>query len=199
MVKTATKTNKSKETKTVKAKPVAKLAEEAIKVDTPPGRRIDPSKPKPGDVMAILTWAKVNKNNLPKPVVNYWEKEVPQTLQLTDLDKLESSKKDFSVIGVDLIENMFSADQSDVTKEVTQSDMIDTLMMSYNVPFTATWELKDGSETSRRCRLLGADGRRGYSKAEDLDKPTKERFIQIDHRTLSKLIVQNVCYVLKKK
>lgn len=117
-------------------------------------------------------------------------------LKVTDVDR----GKSFNVDGTDLIQAAYSADQYETEVKVSQTEVIDVLMRSYNLPFTACFEKACGEERVLRGRLIEPDGRRGRSHVEDLDLPADTkggRQRQIDHRTLKWLIVAGVKYVAK--
>lgn len=161
-------------------------------------RRNDPSKVKSNDLMAILTWVKVNKNVPPRQSSNYFNDSQPRSLELVDVDKGTPLK----CIGEDLIGNIFSADFFFETKQVTKTEMAQTLTQSYNVPFTVVFETDETKEKNTeprtlRGRLIKADPLFGKSMVEDLDRPKGDRVRWIKHDNLKSLIVQGTKFVLK--
>ncbi len=114
----------------------------------------------------------------------------------SDLD--EDSLKTMHVQSNKLVSRCRTADLYEREEEMSQSDIIDKLMAAYNNVFTVQYTKKDGSLRELRGRLISYDGRRGYSLVEDLDNEKDDRIRQVDHRTLSYLIIDNVKYVARK-
>jgi hypothetical protein len=105
----------------------------------------------------------------------------------------------FEVNGTELIEQMYSADRFLEEKKVTRTAMAEILMRSFNVPFKVEFIKADGkTKRTLRGRLVAPNNAMGRSQVEDLDKPVTDRYSQVDHRTISMLIVNGVKYTLKK-
>lgn len=131
-----------------------------------------------GDLMAVIHWVKVIDGGGTNVVT------------LEDLER----KQKFEVRGKELIESAMSADRFSTTKKVSRTAMVETLLGSKNTPLTAVFIKKDGSERKVRCKWLSEEPKMGRSFVLDFDKGAP---IQVDHRSLQKLIVDDVCYVLK--
>jgi len=149
-----------------------------------------------GDLMVVISFVKVTgikAFNLGTMMSD--------SIKVTDVDTGLS----YAVEGNPLIQNMPSADRFQEEVQITRTEMIEKLMRSYNVPFTASFIKKDGSDRQLRGRLLRTEPLFGRSVAEDLDKPVLEgksavtsRMVQIDHRSLYSFIVDGIKYTLKK-
>lgn len=133
-----------------------------------------------GDLMAVLSYVKVDKN-------------FQHALEVMDLDR----NQPFSVQGNELIESMYSADRYLGSQKVSRTKMAEILSQSYNLPFTVVFEKADGSTRKLRGRLIDSEPLMGRVKVEDLDKPEGERMRLVDNRTLQELIVNGTRYTLK--
>lgn len=141
----------------------------------------DPAKIQVGDYMAFTYWGKIKQIN------------GPHDLLVTNLD----TGTDFSVRGRELIVTAATADRSQETKKVNQTQLLEILVTCYNRPFTVDFEKDDGSPRTMRCRLIKPDPLRGRSQVEDLEQPANARIRLINHRTVSRLVVDGVEYVAK--
>lgn len=146
---------------------------------------IDASKIKVGDVVTITHFAKVRdiiKGGREINVVN---------LDLRDCD--------FWIRGTELVEQCMSADQFAKEIEVTRTQCVEKLMVSYNVPFTVCFDKADGSERVLRGRLIQPEAVFGRSHVEDLEVDrSQNRTRLVDHRTVKWLVVGNVKYTVTK-
>lgn len=61
-----------------------------------------------------------------------------------------------------------------------------------------TKELIGGDECTMVCQMVEADGALGRSTVIDLSAKTANKFRQVDHRSISYVILRNVKYVLSK-
>lgn len=151
---------------------------------TNPNRKTDIDQLHVGSIIAIVTFGVVQDLNRFQP-----------SLEVSDLD----TKNDFQVTGKPLIENILSADSFVRTEEVSRTKLAQTLISSINKPFTVEFVKADGSVRRLVGRLIKPEPLLGRSMVEDLEKPsTENRIGQVDHRTITLLIVDNVRYVLKK-
>lgn len=135
-----------------------------------------------GDLMAFVYWGKV-KN----------VRRQGNELTVDDVD----TKQEFNVLGSTLVEKAFSADRFSTTKNVSKTEAAEVLVNSFNVPFTVTFEKSDGTNRVLRGRLLKTEPLLGRSMVEDLDVKKGSPLRQIDHRTISSLVVNGVKYVVR--
>lgn len=107
----------------------------------------------------------------------------------------------FTVTGANLIESAHSSDKYATSKTVTKTEAAEILVGSKNVPFTVVFTKDNGEERTLRGRLLKPEPLLGRSYVEDLDlgSEDKNRRRQVDHRTISEIIVNGVKYVVKGK
>jgi hypothetical protein len=138
-------------------------------------------KHKVGDIICIVKYAKIAKAN--KSVIT-----------VKDLDSEES----FNVIGESLIDKLASADNCDEMESVTRTELAGILSTAWCTPFTVTFTKSDGNERILRGRLVEPDTLLGRSMVEDLDQEGGNRIRQVDHRTLTSIVVGGKQYLLKK-
>ena len=150
-----------------------------------PKAETSPQKVKVGHILAVTHYVKVERIT-----------PAAQALHVRDLD----TDMPFDIRGDALIRRLGTADEFERTEEVSQTEMIEQLIVSYGKVFSVVFEKADGTKRTLRGRLIAPDNLRGRSKVEDLDVVggPEKRVRQVDHRTLSGLIVDGVCYVLKK-
>jgi len=163
-----------------------KRKEDEVKIE--PRIPVDPKRVKRGDVMAFTYWAEVERVS---------EGGNGQTtLQVRNLDNNE----DFQVIGNDLVAAAASANQFAREETISMTGAAELLVSAYNTPFTVVFEKQDGEERTLRGRLVRPEPLLGRSHVEDLDiddtNPDKRRR-QVDHRTISVLIIHGVKYTVK--
>lgn len=132
-----------------------------------------------GDLMLFGYWAKVNN-------------VTDGSLSVTDVDTAER----FEVKGSPLIDAAFSADTYSNTEKVTQTQIAERLVQSFNRPLTVQFTKKDGSNRLLRGRLLSSEHLLGRSYLQDLDTDDNGTRL-VDHRTISRLVVEGVEYVVK--
>jgi hypothetical protein len=134
---------------------------------------------KTNDLVSFTYWGKVNK-------------AVGNKLSVTDVDTGES----FEVSGKPLIDSAFSADNYSKTEKLTQTQIAEKLVHSFNRPLTVWFTKKDGSTRLLRGRLLSSEQLLGRSYVQDLDTSDNGTRL-VDHRTISRLVVEGVEYVVK--
>ena len=135
---------------------------------------------KTNDLVSFTYWGKINKASGNK-------------LSVTDVDTDEN----FEVKGQPLIDAAFSADTYGSTEKVTQTQIADRLVKSFNRPLTVNFTKKDGASRSLRGRLLSSEPLLGRSYVQDLDTDDNGTRL-VDHRTISRLVVEGVEYVVKQ-
>lgn len=150
--------------------------------------KVDPSKVKKDDLMAIIYYVKIKNisSNSDEMVV-------------TDLEN-SVSLSEFKVHGKELIESCLSADFFAKEEKVTMTKIAEILISSPNRPLTVSFKKKDGSERLLRGRWIAQEALMGRSFVEDLDIPKndkKGRMREVDHRNIIFLIVDGVKYTLK--
>lgn len=143
----------------------------------------EPSKIKSGDLMAVIHYVKV------KTIYH-------STFEML-ADDVDQDKRGLKVVGKDLLERAYSADQYAEEKKVGKIEAAETLVGAGNRPFTVAFEKSDGKERVLRGRLIKPEPLLGRSMVEDLDEPVNNRVRQVDHRTIKWLIIDNVKYVVK--
>jgi hypothetical protein len=143
------------------------------------------TKVKQGDIMALVTYVKVDQalNN-------------GTVLKVSNVDN-EAAAKNFDIIGKDIVEGSFSADQFEEEIKVSKTKMAEILISSYNRPFTVLFEKDDGTPRTLRGRLIHPEPLLGRSKVEDFDIQDSNKVRLVDHRTLKSLIVGGVKYSVK--
>lgn len=153
----------------------------------------DASKVKPGDLMAIIHYIKVNT--------------IAPNASRMNVVTLDSNTQNLDVIGKELITNALSADYYAEEVKTTMTDVAQKLVESHNRPLTVCFLKqpskpkkgeKRGEERILRGRLLAHEVLLGRSHVEDLDKPVGDRVRLVDHRTIKWLIVDGVKYVVGK-
>lgn len=142
---------------------------------------IETAKVKTGDLMAFINYAKVIKV-LPGEII-----EVKST----------DSDMEFQVIGSELIERGYSADQYKEEIKVTKTKAAELLISSHDRPFTVCFDKADGEERILRGRLVIPEPLLGRSMCEDLDLDDKHKLRLVDHRTIKWLVVEGVRYTVK--
>ena len=144
------------------------------------------SKVREDDLMCFSYWGRVKDSRA---------RELPtgHTVDVANVD----DGQEFTVHGTALIERSASADQFNDEVLVTQTELAEKLVSSWNTPFTVVFTKKDGSVRTLRGRLINHEHLMGRSRVEDLDIATGSRFRLVDHRNLISLVVGNVKYVLK--
>ena len=138
-----------------------------------------------GDLMCFSYWGKVDLVRGPGNVM---------------VEDVDHGNK-FNVTGTNLIDAAYSADKYDTTKSVTKTEAAEILVGSKNVPFTVVFTKDNGEERTLRGRLIKPEPLLGRSYVEDLDlgSDDKNRRRQVDHRTISEIIVDGTKYVVKGK
>lgn len=134
-------------------------------------------------MIALVTWAQVD-NVL----------EGGNRLQCKDLD----TGGLFTINGSNLVEQTFSADVYESEKKITKTQAAELLVSSFGKPFSVTFEKTDGETRTLRGRLVKPEPLLGRSMVEDLDIPADQyRLRQVDHRTISSLVLNGVKYTVK--
>ena len=180
------------------AAPEAPPSPATFSVEDRPRHDVDPSKVKPGDVMAVVQYVKVNKVRANFDVA----------VNLTDLD----TGLTWDRSGAPLVARMLSADQVHETIAVPLTTLAAILVDSPGRPITVGWvtqkdadahakaggKPKDAPVRTLRGRLVKHEVLLGRSLVEDLDiEGPKERLRLVDHRSLKFLIAAGVRYELK--
>jgi hypothetical protein len=137
------------------------------------------------EILALTYYVKVKQN------VSYGQ------VARLHVDDLHQGIRDITVEGRELIGSARSADQFAETQNVSMTKATELLVGANGHPFAVTFKKADGSERKLRGRLLQPEPLLGRSMVEDLDEPAGKRIRQVDHRTISSLILDGVRYVVK--
>lgn len=138
------------------------------------------SKRNKNDIIAYISYAKII--------------DTPHNeLEVLDLDTAST----YYIRGSDLINRTLSADSFAETKKVTKTVLAETLVSSYNVPFTLNFNKVDGTERILRGRLIKPEPLFGKSMVEDLDQLDGKRVRFVIHENINWMIVNDVKYVRK--
>ena len=156
----------------------------AAAVSALPKKLVNFSDVERGDLMAILTFVKVEHKS-----------SFGGSIGVRNVD----SGMPFSVNGTELVEVMYSADRFMSEEKLTQTQLAETLITLYNTPFTVEFVEKDGTERTLRGRLVSHEIIFGRSKVVDLDITSGYNMRLVDHRTIKSIIANGVKYSLKKK
>lgn len=137
---------------------------------------------KVGNLVAVTFWTKVDRV------------ESSDKLLVEDLD----SGNKFYIQGKDLVNRTLSADEFSKTEKITKTAMAEKLVSLYGKPFTVQFTKENGDLRVLRGKLVSSEPLLGRSYVEDLDIPMgQHRLRQVDHRTISYLICDNIKYVVK--
>lgn len=145
--------------------------------------KISPNSIKTGDLMAIVHYVKVKNNN-------------PANFEFFGED-VDQDKHIMRVQGKELLESAFSADQYAEEIKVSKTQAAEILVNSPNRPFTVSFTKSDGSERTLRGRLVCPEPLLGRSMVEDLDESSGHKLRQVDHRTISFIIVEGTKYTVR--
>lgn len=145
--------------------------------------KTNPNQIKCGDLMAIVHYVKV-------------EKVTPNNYELI-VSNVDMEDHAMRVVGKELLESAFSADQYSEEIKVTKTQAAELLIHSPNRPFTVNFNKTDGSERTLRGRLISPEPLLGRSMVEDLDETSDHKLRQVDHRTINYLIVEGTKYIVK--
>jgi len=138
------------------------------------------------DIVRLVHYVRVNK-------------AYAGNLNCTDLER----GFDFTVQGSELSDSVNSADSFETTEKVGITKIVEIFESVRENVFSVTFEKKDGSPRKLRGYMVKRETGMGRSMVIDLDLDKKEhptydnRLRQVDHRTISELIVDGVRYVVK--
>lgn len=132
-----------------------------------------------GDVIAHISWAKVNRTS-----------PMGSVLYLHDLH----GDFEFEIHGTALISQVQSADRYHTEEKVNKTKAAEILVSSYNTPFTVVFDKDDGTERKLRGRLIHPEPLLGRSMVHDFDADGPRL---VDHRTIKSLTVNGVKYTVK--
>ena len=105
----------------------------------------------------------------------------------------------FDIVGKPLIEQgMCSNTQFSKTEIITKTALAERLVNAGDKIFKVTYTKQDGTERELTGRLLNTENHMGRSNVTDLEITSENNLRQVDHRTISCLILNNVCSKLKK-
>jgi len=146
---------------------------------------------------------KIKRNDV-MMIVHYFKVRTNATMSYTDgrgkeLSGMDLDRKfNFDILGRELIESAYSADQYNKEENSTKTVVAEKLIGAGHLPFTVCFIKQDGSERVLRGRLIAPETLLGRSMVEDLDEPNeKKRLKQVDHRTIKWLILDDIKHVVK--
>lgn len=105
--------------------------------------------------------------------------------------------QEFVVKGKKLIEQMSSNLQYDRTEKVNRTIIAGLLTGAGDTVFNVTFEKADGHVRNLTGRLVGTENQMGRSNVVDLEVASGSPQRQVDHRTISELILRGVRYQTK--
>jgi hypothetical protein len=116
------------------------------------------------------------------------------SIQVRDQNKME-----FTIRGKSLIEGSIkSASQFSDTRKVSRTEMVDILLGAGDTVFTCEFTKADGSDRTLVGHLINTESHFGRSNVLDLEVTSGHPIRQVDHRTISSLVINDVKYTLKK-
>lgn len=105
----------------------------------------------------------------------------------------------FEIRGKDLIEKTIqSANQYTKTQKVSRTELVNTLLNAKDSVFSCTFNKVDGKERTLIGHLTDTETHFGRSNVIDLENTSGSPIRQVDHRTLSEVIINNTKYSLNK-
>lgn len=147
--------------------------------------KLDCSKIKTGELIAMVNWVRVTKVDKKGTVI-----------LVADQD--HAALNNIEVKGKELVEACFSAAQFTKEEKVTMTRAAEILISAYNRPISVCFTKQDGTERVLEGRLICPEPLLGRSKMEDLSLPaTEHRMRLVDHRTVKWLIVDGIKYTVK--
>lgn len=139
---------------------------------------------KTGDIVAVLTYARVNKVRSDGSV------------SVQDLDR----GIELNFAGKEFLDTVVSANDYSTEEEVSRTKLVEILQSVGDKPFTVTFEKVDGTSRTLVGRYTGSETVFGRSNVVDLElDPRVHRLRQVDHRSITSLIFDGVKYTLKGK
>lgn len=133
-----------------------------------------------GDIVAFISYSRVDSVS-----------SNGKSATFTDLD----TGNRFEAQGEQLLEKAISADEVVKSEVISRTALVDRLSKVGDKPFTAKFKKVDGTTRVIRGVLANFENHFGRSTVIDLDLPsTDSRLRQVDHRTISELVVEGVCY-----
>lgn len=148
--------------------------------------KVNPDKVQSGDLMGLVYWVKVRKNEV---------RNKNHALEVADV----ATGNVFEVYGDKLIEESYSADQYNKEKKVTATELAEVFITAINKPFTVWFTKANGELRKLRGKYVSHEALMGRSHVIDLDVDKGTPLRLVDHRNIESLIVDGVKYVLKKK
>ena len=149
---------------------------------------------KPGELVLVTHWLKVESNTYVPPTGNY---KGGYKVMGRDLDL---GIDGFAVNGTPLVESLYTAGVVTKVEKVTQTELAEHFVEDCrNIPFTVCFVKQNGEERILRGRYIKQERLMGRSMVEDLDIASGHKQRLVCHRELRWLIVNGVKYELKGK
>jgi hypothetical protein len=111
---------------------------------------------------------------------------------------VDNHGREFTMKGPKFIEETMTSNyQATTEKKVSRTDVIEALLKAGDSVFTVDFIKQDGSPRTLVGRLLDTENHMGRSNVEDLLTSDKNKRRQVDHRTITSLIIKGTKYVVK--
>jgi hypothetical protein len=109
-----------------------------------------------------------------------------------------ASGNTLTIKGKELIEQSLLSNQQFSSKvAVGKNEMAERLLSAGDKIFTVTFEKQDGSKRVLTGHLISGEPNLGRSNVIDLEITKGNALRQVDHRTISSLVINGVCYTSK--
>lgn len=112
---------------------------------------------------------------------------------------VDNHKREFTIKGPKFIEEtMISNNQATTEKKVSRTDAVEAFLGAGDAVFTVDFIKADGSPRTLVGKLLDTENHMGRSNVEDLLTTDVNKRRQVDHRTITQLILKGTKYIVKK-
>ena len=133
--------------------------------------------------------------------IAYYHRYVRNTEDsVPDQARLQDVKRGVPLIinGKDLVDSLVSAHDYTSTKKITRTQLAEKLIHSYPLPFTVAFRKANGEERTLVGHLLSSEHLLGRSQVYEFREDKAASIRQVDHRTLTSLILDGTKYEVKK-
>jgi len=153
---------------------------------------LDPNKLKVGEILARTIYCQVLDAHAQIP--GYGRMRTIPTARVRDL----KDQTEFFIEGADLLGAMVSTDQFQEEVTIALTDVIALMVNAGEKPFTVCFVKKDGSERTLRGVVTRVEGLLGRSTVIDLEVTRGTPLRQVDHRTVTWLVLDGVKYKVRR-